>query len=97
MTEVLEAKAPENEETNGTEEASEHSPAQELPSCSCGHTRESLGKSVDVSIRNEYSLVGWSLIVFGITARPTKVKWYCSQCSSVIDETTDPKALYRYS
>ncbi|TNE47101.1 MAG: hypothetical protein EP343_21415 [Deltaproteobacteria bacterium] len=96
MTEVAKEKT---DETTSQEDSTSGSSEQEskLPSCACGHTREDLGKSVDVSMRNDYNLIGWALIVFGITARPINVKWYCSRCSQVIDETSDPDDLYRYS
>lgn len=68
-----------------------------LPRCACGHTREDVGKSVHVSASSEYSPWGWFLILFGITAKPSSVRFVCSQCRQIIEESTDPDVLKKYS
>ncbi|MCB1323968.1 MAG: hypothetical protein H7A21_01465 [Spirochaetales bacterium] len=65
--------------------------SETLPACRCGHNRHS--KAVDREA--EYSLVGWFLLSFGLTARPKRIKFRCRECGRLFDATTAPEWLAR--
>ena len=41
-----------------------------------------------VTPQAEYSGIGWFLVTFGITSRPTKIKYKCRKCNEIFDEST---------
>jgi hypothetical protein len=40
-----------------------------------------------VTPQAEYSTIGWFLVTFGITTRPTKIKYTCRKCNEIFDES----------
>ena len=46
-----------------------------------------------VSPAGEYTTVGWVLILMGISAEPTGVRFVCRRCDGVIWRTTDKKTI----
>lgn len=46
-----------------------------------------------VSPAGEYTTVGWILILMGISAEPTGVRFVCRRCDAVIWRTTDKKTI----
>jgi hypothetical protein len=46
-----------------------------------------------VSATGEYTVSGYLRLFFGISARPTKVKYHCRRCDKIFDATTDPAIL----
>ncbi len=46
-----------------------------------------------VSAEGEYTFDGYLRLFFGISARPTKVKYHCRRCDQVFDSTTNPAVL----
>lgn len=75
----------------------ESSESQDLPQCKCGFTREDVTRSVHVQAKPEYNGIGWCLLLFGITARPSLVRFVCTQCNQLIEESTDPAVLKEFS
>ncbi len=75
----------------------EQSKTEQLPQCKCGFTREDIDTSVYVTAKNDYSSIGWFLILFGITATPKSVTFRCTQCSHNIETNTNPKLLKRFA
>lgn len=70
----------------------EESTSTEVPkrkTCRCGHDR----KHHMVSPEGEYTFSGYLRLMFGISARPTKVKYRCRRCDQVFDSTTSAKVL----
>jgi len=57
--------------------------------CRCGHGRN----HHMVSAEGEYTFSGYLRLFFGISARPTRIKYRCRRCDKVFDSTTDPKIL----
>ncbi len=53
--------------------------------CPCGHPR---GHHL-VSPEPNYTFGGWMLILIGITAAPTQVRFVCRSCTKVIEVVTD--------
>ena len=44
-----------------------------------------------------YSAWGWfALAVLNVSATPTKLKRYCSQCDKVVEEIVDPTVLQEH-
>ncbi|APJ02587.1 hypothetical protein [Silvanigrella aquatica] len=41
----------------------------------------------------EYSGIGWFLVTFGITTRPSKIKYTCRKCNEVIEESSSKEDL----
>jgi hypothetical protein len=46
-----------------------------------------------VSAEGEYTFSGYLRLVFGISARPTRVNYHCRRCDKVFDSTTNSKIL----
>jgi hypothetical protein len=46
-----------------------------------------------VSATGEYTFVGWVLIMIGISASPTAIRYVCRRCEQVIGRTTDPELI----
>ena len=45
----------------------------------------------------QYTKFGWFLLtILGMSAKPKKVLFVCSECNEVIDESTDPNLLKEY-
>jgi hypothetical protein len=63
--------------------------APKLPTCRCGHTRE----HHMISPEYEHTFLGWFCLLFGISARPTRINYRCRRCEQVFDATTDPAVL----
>ncbi|MGC4122341.1 MAG: hypothetical protein QM765_48720 [Myxococcales bacterium] len=57
--------------------------------CRCGHDR----RHPAVSGEPSYSVLGWLGVFMGATMRPAIVRFRCSSCDAVFDESTDPKEL----
>jgi hypothetical protein len=71
---------------------SEQSSPKEAPkekTCRCGHNRD----HHMVSAEGEYTFSGYFRLLFGISARPTRVNYRCRRCDKVFDSTTNPKIL----
>ena len=49
-----------------------------------------------VSADGEYTFVGWVALMFGISARPTRVNYHCRRCDKVFERTTDPAVLAKH-
>jgi hypothetical protein len=62
------------------------------PSCACGTTRSSRGAIPE----RDYSTLGTVYLLWGGTARPTKVTFRCVYCGEVFDECTNKKELDAY-
>ncbi|WP_437600661.1 hypothetical protein WMF28_03720 [Sorangium sp. So ce590] len=63
-----------------------------LVQCPCGHGRD----HHMVSAEAEYRFLGYIQLAFGISARPTKVKYRCRRCDTVFSTTTDPAVLDKH-
>jgi hypothetical protein len=46
-----------------------------------------------VTAEPEYGAGGWALVLFGVSARPVRVRYRCRRCATVIGSTTDPAVL----
>ena len=57
--------------------------------CRCGHTRD----HHMVSPEYDHTPLGWFLLLFGISARPIRIKYRCRRCEQTFDQTTDPAIL----
>jgi hypothetical protein len=57
--------------------------------CKCGHE---VGHTM-VSPSGEYTFGGWCLILLGISAKPTAIRFVCRQCDQVVWRSTDPKVI----
>ena len=53
--------------------------------CPCGHGRSHHLVSPEPS----YTFGGWTLILIGISATPTQVRFICRRCSKVVEVVTD--------
>ena len=61
--------------------------------CRCGHDIN----HQKVEHKCQYSKFGWFLLtILGMSAKPKKVSYVCSECNEIIDESTDPKILREY-
>lgn len=60
--------------------------------CRCGYDRH----HPFVVRRNQYSKWGWLGLLTGITVRPILVRYECTKCGEIFDETDDPAELERY-
>jgi hypothetical protein len=49
-----------------------------------------------VSPEADYTFSGWFRLLFGISARPTRVKYRCRRCDQTFDQTTDPEVLDKH-
>ncbi len=69
------------------------SPQEAPPAvCRCGHDRN----HHLVSPEGSYTFSGWFRLLFGISARPTRIKYRCRRCDQVFDQTTDPDVLGKH-
>ncbi len=59
------------------------------PRCKCGHDRN----HPLVSPSAQYTTMGWFLVLVGISARPTSIKFLCRRCEQVVETTTDPDEI----
>lgn len=50
-----------------------------------------------VTPKAEYSGIGWFLVTFGITTRPSKIKYICRKCNEIIAESTLKEDLDKYT
>ena len=62
------------------------------PRCRCRHGRD----HHMVSPEGEYTFSCYLRLFFGISARPTRIKYRCRRCDQVFDETTDPDVLAKH-
>ncbi|APR74891.1 Hypothetical protein A7982_00237 [Minicystis rosea] len=46
-----------------------------------------------VSPEHDHTPLGWFLLIFGISARPIRIKYRCRRCEQTFDQTTDPAIL----
>jgi hypothetical protein len=46
-----------------------------------------------VSPAGEYTTMGWVLILIGISAEPTAIKYVCRRCEGILERTTDKKVI----
>jgi 3,4-dihydroxy-2-butanone 4-phosphate synthase len=46
-----------------------------------------------VSPSADYTFGGWCLILVGITATPTKVRFVCRTCNGVVETVTDVEEI----
>lgn len=60
--------------------------------CDCGYRRN----HHFVSQVAEYTLVGWVLLMIGVTPHPTRVVFRCRRCDFVFGETIDPTVLIEH-
>jgi hypothetical protein len=60
-----------------------------VKSCPCGHARG----HVMVSPEGDYSVLGWMVLLIGISATPTAIHYRCRVCRQILETTRDPKAL----
>lgn len=67
--------------------ASEQPPKAKV--CRCGHGRG----HVMVSPEGDYSVLGWMMLLIGISATPTAIHYRCRVCRDLIETTRDPKQL----
>lgn len=64
----------------------EHEADDEPARCRCGHTRS----HHMVSPVKEYTVGGYLLLFFGITAKPVRIRYVCRTCEQQIEmETLD--------
>lgn len=57
--------------------------------CSCGYRRT----HYFVGGEAEYTVMGWALLIIGVTPQPTRVIFRCRRCDFVFGETTDSRVL----
>jgi len=61
--------------------------------CKCGYDIN----HPNIVHKCQYTKFGWFLLtILGMSAKPKKVSFVCSQCNEVIDESTDPNLLKEY-
>lgn len=60
--------------------------------CRCGHDRS----HPMVTPKNDYTLMGWVWLYFGVTVRPKCVHFVCTLCGEEVARTTDPKEMEKY-
>jgi len=75
-----------------TDDAQTEAPPKNEKRCPCGHARGHL----KVSAEGVYTFSGYLRLFFGISARPTKVRYRCRRCDKVFDSTVDPAILDQY-
>ncbi|MES2613807.1 MAG: hypothetical protein V4591_00155 [Bdellovibrionota bacterium] len=64
-----------------------------LPTCQCGHNKN----HPMVQAKGEYTTLGHFLVIFGVTYKPLKVRYFCLKCNKYFDETTDENILKYFS
>lgn len=61
--------------------------------CKCGYDIN----HPKVIHKSEYSKFGWFLFtILGLSAKPRKVTFICSDCNQTISITSDPKILQKF-
>jgi hypothetical protein len=61
--------------------------------CKCGYEIE----HNKVVHETEYTKWGWFLFtILGLSAKPSKVKFICSECGEIILETREPAVLSKF-
>ena len=69
---------------------SDAKPTEVTIACGCNRTRD----SGSVYAEPRYSMMGLFTLTFvGVTAKPKRVDYVCSQCGKTIDSSRDPKVL----
>jgi hypothetical protein len=63
--------------------------AEKPKTCPCGHDRA----HHMVSPRPDYTFGGWCLILIGISATPTEIRFVCRDCEKTIERVTDRKEI----
>lgn len=64
-----------------------------INNCKCGHSVE----HDKVIHKTEYTKWGWFLFtVLGLSAKPSKVKFICTECGESVKHTNDPKILKKF-
>ena len=53
-------------------------------------------KSYPVKFECTYSGLGWLLFSIGMSAKPTRVDFICSNCKEIIESSSDPQILKKY-
>ncbi len=59
---------------------------------SCVHEHD----APNVRVESEYSMIGHLMLITGISARPKLVRFRCTECKKVFDETSDPAVCGKY-
>jgi hypothetical protein len=72
--------------------AKEHTSESAAPSCACGTTRTSRSAVPE----RDYSTLGAVYLLWGGTARPTRVTFRCLHCGEVFDSCTKKEELAAY-
>jgi hypothetical protein len=72
--------------------AKEQTLEHDAPACACGTTRSS---RVAIPER-DYSTLGAIYLLWGGTARPTRVTFRCARCGEVFDACTKKEELTAY-
>lgn len=62
------------------------------PRCRCGYDRT----HHLVDAKGDYTLWGWFLVGMGSSARPKRIRFLCTRCHEVFDETTNPTELRKF-
>jgi len=89
---MAQEESPTNDAASKTQETPKEAPAEapaKVRRCRCGYAR---GHHM-VSAEGQYTFSGYLRLFFGISARPTRVKYHCRRCDKVFDATTDPAIL----
>jgi len=63
-----------------------------LKTCSCGHDRY----NPRVVRRNEYTFWAKFGLFTGISVKPIYIRYLCTVCNQIFDETDDPVELQKY-
>jgi hypothetical protein len=53
-------------------------------------------KNYPVEFECTYSGFGWLLFSIGMSAKPTRVDFICSNCKEIIESTSNPEILKKY-
>lgn len=64
-------------------------PKEPPETCRCGHGRD----HHMVTAEADYTFWGWLSLFFGVSAKPTRIRYHCRRCDEVFAETTDPTVL----
>jgi len=62
------------------------------PDCPRGRDRD---RECPVETKSEYSAWNWFLILFGVSAHPRRMTWFCRRCATAFHSTEDPEVLRR--
>jgi len=63
-----------------------------VPNPNCVHEHD----APTVRVESEYSMLGHFMLITGISWRPSLVRFRCTQCKKVFDETSDPAICSKY-